>query len=285
MIISAKAKIAGVIGYPIEHSLSPLMHNYLLEKNNIDGAYIPLSVHPNDLSDFCNYLKKSNLQGVNVTIPHKENIMQYLDDIDGVAQVIGAVNTIYKANGKLIGSNSDAYGFIENLKLAIADLSSSLPKLSDMNVMIIGAGGAARAAIYGLLQENIRIIYLTNRSKERAINLQQIAREKIEIINYVDKEDVLNNVDLLINTTSLGMIGQSELSIDLANLKAKSIVYDIVYNPLHTNLLKQAQDRAHHIVTGIGMLLHQAVVGFTKWYDIEPIINDELAQYLLESQI
>lgn len=278
-MITGNASIAGVIGDPIKHSLSPLLHNYWLNKYSIDGVYIPLHVTNENLQTVIRSLGDYGIEGINVTVPHKESVIEYLDIVEEEAQKIGAVNTIYVKDNKLVGTNTDAYGFIHNIR-------SNLPKnysLEGMNILILGAGGAARAAIYGLLNENVSAITICNRTIEKAHELQKYFGSKINVVEYNQKEEVLAATDLVVNTTSLGMVGKHPLEINLSTLKIGGIVHDIVYNPLETELLKQAKDRGYHIITGIGMLLHQAVPGFEHWFGFRPTVDNELEHYMLEA--
>lgn len=278
-MITGNAKIAGVIGDPIQHSLSPVLHNYWLKIYKIDGAYVPFHVVNEQLEHVITSLRSYGIQGINVTVPHKESVMKYVDVVEPEAQEIGAVNTIYVENNRLIGTNTDAYGFIYNLKAKYPTNTD----LNGMHVLIIGAGGAARAAIYGLLKEQVASITLCNRTLAKAKELKEYFGESVYVIEYEDRESILSSTDLVVNTTSLGMVGKNTLELDLRTLKKGAMVYDIVYNPLETHLLKTAKELGYQTITGIGMLLHQAVPGFEKWFGIKPEIDDHLEQYVLEA--
>lgn len=280
MIISGKAIKAAVIGDPISHSLSPQIHNYWLEQNKIDGVYIALKIHPEDLQDCVQSLVKMGFAGFNVTLPHKEEIFKICQRKSKSAEFCKAVNTvIITSEGELFGHNSDVDGFINNLKENAQDFD-----LKDKIAFVIGAGGAARAAIYGLIKEGVRKIYITNRNEKKAIDLIADFNSKanivLEFLNQIEFEERLKECDLLVNTTSLGMENQPPLLINLDFLPKSAIVYDIVYKPLMTELLSNAQNRGNKIVTGIGMLLHQAVVGFEAWFKVKPEIDQSIKKQI-----
>jgi len=274
------AKIAGVVGDPISHSLSPKLHGYWLKKYGINGDYAAFHVAKNELADFIGRLKPNKIEGVNLTVPHKESAMELVDKLDGSAEKIGAINTIYfDQTGKLVGANTDGYGFIKHLK-------QTTQKWSAKNgpVTIIGAGGAARAAIVSLLDDGVPEIRLCNRTQSRAqILANEIADERIKVVAWDEREKSLFGTALLVNVTTLGMVGQPILGLSLDNLPTDATVYDIVYNPLETELLKQARLRGNEIVDGLGMLLHQAVPGFEAWFGLTPEVDDDLRQHLLEA--
>ncbi len=266
---------AGVIGYPIQHSKSPVIHQYWLDKHKINGSYQSIEIKPENLEVKIRELVNQGYNGFNVTIPHKENIFKICDEVNEAAKKIGAVNTVVIKDKKLFGTNTDAFGFIQNIK------SCQPIDFSKKKALILGAGGASRAIIFGLLEEGVQEIILTNRTIEKAEKLKQLNPQKIKIINWEEKENFLNQVDLLINTTSLGMKDQNPLTINLENLSSKALVTDIVYNPLMTSLLTQAKDRGNPIVTGIGMLLHQARPAFEAWTGIMPEVTKDLEQKVL----
>lgn len=268
-----------VIGHPIAHSKSPLIHNYWLNHYNLPGHYEALDIPPENLKKDVDNLVNNGYCGFNVTVPHKISIMDLCYEIDEIASSIGAVNTVTIKDGKLYGANTDAYGFIENIKNH-AKLYGFSWQLNDGPAVILGAGGAARAAVYGLLQEDVPEIILLNRSKERAENLA-LMDKRIKVIEWEKRADSLENANFLVNTTSLGMKGQPPLEIDLSRANPSITVHDIVYNPLHTQLLKNA-DKAHlRTITGIGMLLHQARPGFKLWNGVMPDVTAELEDLVL----
>ncbi len=273
-MITAKAKLAGVIGCPVTHSLSPCLHNFWLKQYNIDGAYIPLPVRPDDLKDVLSSLIKMGFLGANITLPHKESVLPFLDYIDEVAVAIGAVNTISIKDEKLFGTNTDAYGFWKNIE--------SILKFRNKAV-VLGAGGAARAVCYALVKNGLSEIIILNRTPEKAEGLSKVYKGKITQGKWQDRSAHLANADLLINTTSLGMMGKDELEIDLRPLPITALVNDIVYVPLITPLLSQAKARGNPIADGLGMLLHQAVPAFEGWFGVHPKVDDVLRSYVLSA--
>lgn len=282
---SGKALLAGVIGFPVSHSLSPALHEYWLQKYTIDGAYIPLSIAPENLTTSIHHLVQLGFQGFNITLPHKESIMPLLASIDDTARQIGAVNTVAIRDGQLHGFNTDAYGFIQHLK-------HTCPYNLDfthMHALVLGAGGASRAVCTGLLHEGCPTIYLCNRNKQRAEDLVQHLKmfpsaqnTQFIIMDWEELSHALPApIDLLINTTQLGMTGQPPLTIDLKSLPAHALVYDIVYRPLLTPLLQQAQHYGLKTIDGLGMLLWQAQQGFELWFKEKPEITPELHNAIL----
>ncbi|MES2961570.1 MAG: shikimate dehydrogenase [Pseudomonadota bacterium] len=273
MLISSKAIKAAVIGNPISHSLSPKIHNFLLEKHQIDGVYLALKIEKNDLAICVDSLVKMGFAGFNVTVPHKEEIFKLCDYTSNTAKLCKAVNTvIVTQDKKLFGHNSDAEGFINHFKNCAPDFD-----FPNKNIFVIGAGGAARAAVYSLIKAKSKKIFITNRNQNRAEELikdfADFAAEKkceLEFLDAKNFEKKLDICDLLVNSTTLGMHGQEPLRIDLKHLNKNAIVYDIVYKPLMTELLTVAQSRGNKIITGVGMLLNQALIGFESWFKQKP---------------
>ena len=265
-----------VIGHPVAHSKSPLIHQYWMNQSSMKGVYNAIDIAPENLKDGIQQLIDQNYNGFNVTVPHKEALKDLCDEVDDIAQAVGAVNTVIIQDKKLIGTNTDVFGFIQNIK------SSSSFNFDNKTAFVLGAGGAARAVIYGLVQEGITAIKLTNRTAEKAVELQSMAPESIEIIDWDEKDKHLKNIDILVNTTSLGMVGKPTLTLSLKNLPKQALVSDIVYAPLMTDLLTQAQHRGNEVVTGIGMLLHQARPAFQKWAGILPDVTEELIEKVLK---
>lgn len=261
---------AAVIGHPISHSLSPLIHQYWFKKHNIDAVYHALDIAPADLNARVHALIDDGYAGFNVTVPHKQKIMQLCDDIDDTARAVGAVNTALIKQGRIIGCNTDAYGYIENIK-------NNAPSFDFRNkrALVLGAGGAARAVVYGLLDAGFSHITLTNRTQE---NAQILARDfkNVDVVDWNTREKACIDADLLTNTTVLGMKGQEELPMDLSYLPDHALVCDIVYKPLHTTLIRNAQARNLRTITGIGMLLHQARPAFAAWTNIWPDVDEAL---------
>ncbi len=265
---------AGVIGHPISHSKSPIIHGHWIAQHGLNGSYTAIDIAPEVLADRVAALVADGYAGFNVTVPHKETIFRLCDAIDETAMAIGAVNTIAIRDGKIHGTNTDAFGFIENIrsKAEIAVIKKAV---------VLGAGGAARAAIYGLLQAGVKQVVVTNRTLVRAEDITAMDQSRVSVAAWAERSTILDDVDLLVNTTSLGMTGKEPLEIDLSGMKADGIVYDIVYAPLMTPLLIQAQARGLHIVTGIGMLLHQARGGFELWFGVLPTVTPDLEAKVL----
>lgn len=280
--ISGKAKLAGVIGWPISHSLSPPLHSYWLERYGIDGAYVPLAVKPEDFETALRALPKLGFQGCNVTIPHKEAAAKLVDRLEPLAQAIGAVNTIIvREDGSLEGRNTDAPGFVANLTETLGDWQPA-----GKRAVVLGAGGAARGIVAALAEAGAARLTLLNRTPSRA---QALAGELAARFPGVDivcgdrhsHRDRWREEDLLVNTTSLGQTGQPPLEIDLAALPAHAVVTDIVYNPLETELLKRARARGLRTVDGLGMLIQQARPGFAEWFGRMPEADGATRAHLL----
>ena len=279
MELSGKAALAGVMGWPVSHSLSPRLHGYWLRELGLDGAYLPLAVHPDDCPEVLKTLPKMGFRGCNLTIPHKEIALEVMDEIDPLARRIGAVNTVVvDADGRLIGRNTDGYGFLKNLQTGAPNWR---PEAGP--AVVLGAGGAARAVIVALLDAGVAEIRLTNRTRERAEELARTLDGNIVVIDWEQRSDGLDGAELLVNTTVLGMTGQPPLDITLDSLPESATVTDIVYAPLITDLLENARDRGHPIVDGLGMLLHQAVPGFAAWFGVEPVVTEDLRRGILEA--
>ncbi|MGE0753581.1 MAG: shikimate dehydrogenase [Alphaproteobacteria bacterium] len=264
-------KQAGIIGWPVSHSLSPVLYKYWLKLYNIDGAYTAKEVKPEKLSGIMQFMQESNFIGFNITVPHKEKIIPLLDSIDTIAAAIGAVNTVVYKEGKWQGTNTDVAGFINYLKVCAPDIRTT-------RAVVLGGGGAARAVIYALKQMGFSNITLCNRTKDRAT---QLAEEfSVQQANWESREKILQSVDLLVNTTTLGMEQKGPLEIDLSALPQDATVYDIVYTPLNTALLQQAERRGNNTVDGLGMLLHQAVPAFEAWFGVRPEVDAALGSYM-----
>ncbi len=277
MIVSGKAKLAGVIGWPVGHSRSPRLHGFWLEKLGIDGAYIPLAVAPEDFEQVLRALPRMGFAGANVTVPHKEQALHLVDELEPLARRIGAVNTlVVRENGTVLGRNTDAFGFLENLRRGAPGWrAQSAP------AVVLGAGGAARAVAAALIDAGVPEVRLVNRSVERAERLAMDVGGPFRVIGWDHVGHALHGAGLLVNTTTLGMTGQPRLEIDLAPLPDWAVVNDIVYAPLMTDLLAAAKARGLRIVDGIGMLLYQAVPGFEAWFGVKPEVTAELRDFVL----
>lgn len=269
---------ACVMGHPVAHSRSPILHGYWLKTLGIAGAYDRVDVTPAEFPDFFLSLQANGYVGGNITIPHKEAAFRLVHRRDEAAAAIGAVNTVWYEDSTLVGGNTDWLGIVGSLDDIHAGWDSAVRR-----VAVLGAGGAARAAVYGFLSRRLEVILL-NRTRARAEELAAQFGTQVRVADMGDIGSVLPMVDLLINTTSLGMKGQPALAIDLAPLKRDAIVYDIVYVPLETELLRQARARGHRIVDGLNMLLYQAVPGFARWFGVKPTVTPEL-RALLEADI
>jgi shikimate dehydrogenase len=282
VIPSGKARLAGVIGWPVEHSLSPRLHGYWLEQYRIDGAYVPLAVGPEDLRTALSALRALGFRGVNLTLPHKEQALELCHETDDLARRIGAVNTIVVREGKLVGSNSDAFGFLENLKDGAPDWGADAAP-----AVVLGAGGASRAVVAALADAGAPQVRIVNRTRERAERLAAALGPSlggdISVHGWDQRHAALADAGLLVNTTTLGMAGQAPLDLDLDGLPADALVTDIVYTPLMTPLLAAARARGNPLVDGLGMLLHQARPGFEAWYGVRPEVTPALRDFVLRA--
>ena len=272
--------LAGVIGWPIMHSRSPMLHNHWFEKNNLVGRYIPLAIEPQNLEGALRGLHPLGFAGVNVTIPHKQAVIPFLDEVSVAAQRIGAVSCIHaRPDGALIGSNNDAHGFIRNVKVSFPHWRADAGPIT-----VIGAGGGSRAVCFGLLSEGATEIRLVNRSLEKAQAIAHDLGGGITPVAWSERHQSLAGAKMMVNTTSLGMVGQGELDLDLQDLDKEALVSDIVYVPLETALLKVARLRGNPTLNGLGMLLHQGPLAWKVWFGIEPEVTLEL-RALLEKSI
>ncbi len=277
MTISGKARLAGVIGWPVGHSRSPRLHGFWLDQLGIDGAYVPLAVRPEDLEHVLTALPRMGFSGVNLTVPHKEAALRVVDDVDPVARRIGAVNTvIVRPDGTLLGQNTDAFGFLENLRRGASQWQPVQGP-----AVVLGAGGAARAVCAALVDAGVPEIRLVNRSVERAAQLAMDVGGPIRVLGWDQVGYAQHEAALLVNTTTLGMTGQPGLDLDLSPLPTQAVVNDIVYAPLETVLLAAAKARGNQVVDGLGMLLWQGVPGFAAWFGIRPDVTDDLRQFVL----
>ncbi len=269
-------KKAFVTGWPIHHSKSPDLHGFWLKQYGIEGSYEAVAVEPENFQQFLKNLPKSGFSGGNVTIPHKETAFANVDHLDKAAKTIGAVNTLWLENQRLCGGNTDTYGFSANMDQFAPDWEHG------KTAIVLGAGGASRAIIFSLLEKGYQEIHVINRTLERAENLARLFGDKCHAHGWTSIPDLMPKTDFIINTTSIGMAG-SDVSMmpDLSTLPKSAIVTDIVYTPLETPFLKSANDLGLETVDGLGMLLHQAVPGFEKWFGIRPEVTDELRQHIL----
>jgi shikimate dehydrogenase len=277
VILTGRARLAGVMGWPVAHSLSPRLHGFWLKEYGIDGAYVPLPVRPERLASALRALSDLGFAGCNLTVPHKEAALLVLDEVAAEARRIGAVNTIrVRQDGSLYGWNTDIEGYARSLAAALPGWS-----LSGKPAAVIGAGGAARAVVAALTGLEAAEIRLVNRSRERAAELARALGGPIRVHGWNDRGKALAGAALLVNTTTLGMAGQPPLEIDLAALPREAAVSDIVYVPLETPLLAAARARGHPVVDGLGMLLHQAAPSFEAWFGRRPEVTPALRKFVL----
>lgn len=269
------ASTTGLIGWPVAHSLSPVIHGYWRQKYGIAGAYELLPVDPAQMDAQIRQLKKRGLRGFNVTVPHKETILPFLDTVDAVAHHIGAVNTVVRDGATWRGTNTDAYGFITHLKASVPALEPLLEK-----TVVLGAGGAARAAVAALKEAGVRQLVLLNRTRATADALA--AEFGVKAGEWDQRDAVAEGATLLVNTTSLGMQGKPPLALEIGKLAANAAVYDIVYAPLETEILAAARRHGRLAVDGLGMLLYQAQRAFEEWHGVLPDVDDALRQAVLD---
>jgi shikimate dehydrogenase len=263
-------KRACVIGWPISHSRSPLIHNYWLKQYGIEGEYTRIPVEPSNLANFISTLEDQGLEGCNVTIPHKEAAFGLIIPADEATRRLGVANTIFRRDGKTYGTSTDGEGYLASLRAASPFDPGCGP------AMMLGAGGAATAVAGALLDAGVPEIIVANRTMERAEALRKLFGQRIRIVQPDHAGDVLSECALLVNTTSQGMTGYPEISLDLTRLPSTAIVSDLVYVPLETGLLRRARERGLHSVGGLGMLLHQAVRGFELWFGRRPEVTADL---------
>lgn len=274
---AAQIPLAGVIGHPIGHSKSPKLHGHWLATLGISGFYIPMDVRSDDLETVLRSLPKMGFRGVNVTIPHKEQALEIADQVSVLAARIGAANTLtFDTNGVIHADNTDGYGFLANL-----DAGASNWQTGQGPSVVLGAGGAARAVIAALLDRGVSRIQLANRTRARAEGLKTVFGDCVSILDWDAVDVSLEDASLLVNTTSLGMTGGDALPMTLETLSPDCVVTDLVYTPLETELLKNARSKGCQTVDGLGMLLHQGVPGFERWFGVRPDVTAELRSVVL----
>ncbi|HEY1382012.1 MAG TPA: shikimate dehydrogenase [Dongiaceae bacterium] len=277
MTLTGKTRIAGIFGWPVDHSRSPRLHGYWLKQFGIDGAYIPFSTHPGRLEQAIRALPAFGFRGGNITLPHKERALTLVDEVTSLARRIGAINTlIVRDDGSILGDNTDGFGFVANLKQAQPTWRGDAGA-----AVVLGAGGAARAIVVSLLDEGAPEIRLVNRTTRRAEEIAASIGGLVQVLPWEARAAALKDAALLVNSTTLGMAGQPPLELELASLPTSATVYDIVYVPLMTGLLKATQQRGNPIVDGIGMLLHQGRPGFKAWFGQDPQVTPELRRFVL----
>jgi shikimate dehydrogenase len=272
MSTSDRFLLAGVMGWPVMHSRSPMIHNHLLAKHGLAGTYVPLAIKPDQLEGALRGLGPLGFAGCNVTIPHKQQALTLVGEVDQVARRIGAIScVIVRPDGSLAGTNNDCFGFIENMVQRQPGWRADAGP-----AVVIGAGGGARAVVYALADRGARAIRLVNRTRARAETLAREFGSPVTAIPWGDRDRALEGAALLVNTTSQGMIGQPPLELSLEKLPESAIVADIVYTPLDTPLLNAARRRGNSTVDGLGMLLHQVRPAWKAWFGIDPEITADL---------
>jgi shikimate dehydrogenase len=275
--LSGKARVAGVVGWPIVHSRSPRLHGFWLAKYDIDGAYLPFAVRPENLAAAMKAIPAMGLRGVNITVPHKTAALAFVDRVSAEARRIGAINTVVVGtDGKLEGSNTDGYGFLAHLRA-----SAPAWRAVAGPALLLGAGGAARAIAVALLDAGLAELRIANRTASRAAELAAAVGSGARAVAWEDRSEALDGIGLLVNCTTLGMAGQPALEIGLSRLRREAVVYDIVYTPLETPLLAAARGRGNTAIDGLGMLLHQALPGFAAWFGVTPDVSPELREFVL----
>ena len=276
MAEGSKYGLAGVMGWPVGHSRSPMLHGYWLQKYGLPGAYVLLPVQPDRLPAALRGLSALGFAGCNVTIPHKVAAMGLVDRVDPVARRIGAINTIVvEADGTLSGYNNDGFGYVQSLRDAQADWRADAGP-----VLVLGAGGAARAIVASLIDAGARDVRICNRTPARAEAIAKAIGGPITVLPWEQRHQAIGDVALLVNTTSQGMSGQPPLDLDLAALAPETLVSDAIYIPLETPLLAAARARGNRTVNGLGMLLNQARPAFKAWFGVMPEITPELRRML-----
>jgi shikimate dehydrogenase len=268
---------AGVIGWPIDHSLSPRIFDYWLKNYGIKGLYKAYAVNDISLSKVLSSMREKGLTGLNITVPYKQTVIKYVDQLSSCARKIGAVNTVtLQENGLLFGDNTDGFGFIENIKQNYNGINA----FTGVSI-VIGAGGAARSIVASLVSVGVKKIYIINRTRGNAEKLAKDIGGPISVMDWSERHVSLADATFVVNTTTLGMNGKPPLDLRLDLLPKNALVNDIVYAPIETQLLKNSKIRGNPTVDGIGMLLHQARPGFTTWFGEEPIVTEDLRNHVL----
>jgi shikimate dehydrogenase len=271
--------MAGVMGWPVMHSRSPLMHNYWMKQQGVTGTYVPLAIRPEDLEAALRGLRPLGFAGCNLTIPHKLEAMEIVDEVDDVATKIGAIScVVVREDGSLLGTNNDWIGFLGNLKQTFPDW-----RAESGPVTVIGAGGGGRAVVYALLSEGAPEIRLVNRTASKAVAIAEQFGGPIVPVPWEDRHDAIDGSSLVVNATSQGMDGQPPLDLKLDNLAAGAVAADIIYTPLESPFLAAARARGNRTINGLGMLLHQGPPAWKLWFGLEPVVTDELRKLLEDS--
>lgn len=264
--------LAGVMGWPIMHSRSPMLHNYWFKQHGLAGTYVPLAIRPEGLAAALRALHPLGFAGCNLTIPHKQEAIKIVDEVDALAKAIGAIScVVVRPGGSLFGTNNDCFGFIHNLRQEQPGWRADAGPIA-----VIGAGGGSRAVCYGLAQEGAKEIRLVNRTLARAKGIAEAFGDPIKALPWEERHAALEGVALVVNTTSCGMVGQSPLDLRLDKLPKSALAADIIYIPLETPFLAAARQRGNRTVNGLGMLLNQGRPAWKAWFGIEPVVTAEL---------
>lgn len=273
----ANIPLAAVLGSPISHSRSPKLHKYWLARYGIAGDYVPLHVSERDLATVIATLPKMGFVGANITLPHKVRILSLVDQVSDRATLIGAANTLtFGADGRTYADNTDGYGFISNLRQGAPGWEAGSGPAA-----VLGAGGAARAVISSLIEAGADQIFLSNRTRPKAEALKHDFGSRITVVDWVQAGNILEESTTVINTTSLGMTGAPEFRVPLDGLRRGTVVTDLVYAPLRTKLLQEADAAGCITVDGLGMLIHQGVPGFERWFGRRPDVDDDVRRAIL----
>jgi len=269
---SDRFHMAGVMGWPVMHSRSPMMHNYWMEQQGLAGTFVPLAIEPGKIGPALRAMHPLGFAGCNLTIPHKQDAMEIVDEVDEVAKKIGAIScVVVRDDGSLFGTNNDWLGFLGNLKEFHPDWRADAGP-----VTVIGAGGGSRAVCYALLDQGVTEIRLVNRTRERAEKLAEEFGGPIEVHSWEERHDALDGVAMAVNVTSQGMQGETALDIQLDALPVDAIAADIIYIPLETPFLAAARARGNPTLNGVGMLLHQGPPAWKRWFGVEPQVTPDL---------
>jgi len=278
MTLTGAAKLTGVLGWPVGHSRSPRLHGFWLAQYGIDGAYVPLPVRPEHFAKAMAALAILGFRGANVTIPHKEAAFAAVDIRTPTAERARSVNlVVVRDDGRLLGDSTDGFGFMENLRQSVRDWAPE-----QCRAAVLGAGGGAAAVAMALLDAGVPELVVVNRGLERAAALAKALGPRASVAPWQNRAEALAGAGLLVNATVLGMKGQPPLEIEMARLRPGSVVADLVYVPLETDLLRRARSLGHRAVDGLGMLLHQARPAFKAWFGVDPEVTPALRALLAE---
>jgi shikimate dehydrogenase len=279
MAHSERFLLAGVMGWPVMHSRSPRLHNYWFQEHHLAGTYVPLAIPPAGLEAALRALHPLGFAGCNLTLPHKQEALKWVDEADPVSKSIGAIScVIVRADGSLAGPNNDCYGFVQSIRDQHPGWRADAGP-----AVVIGAGGGARAVCYALAEQGAREIRLVNRTSDRARKIEDDFGDPIKAQPWEQRGELLDGAAIVVNTTSQGMLGQSALDLKLDRLPGGALAMDIIYIPLETPFLQAARRRGNPTINGLGMLLHQGRPAWRAWFGIEPAVTAELRAFMEES--